>query len=143
LFEHTQDTIDRLPGVDRVQSADDQVASLGRAQADLNRFAIAHFAHQNDFRARCRAQTIGKAVEIGSHLALIERGLPLGMDELDRITRVMMWIDFVSLISFNNAARSLIFPPWRRSRGSAPFLLGHFLKHIGHLQLCQRGNIGD
>ncbi|MPN48952.1 hypothetical protein SDC9_196565 [bioreactor metagenome] len=49
-FEHTQDTIDGLAGIDRVQCAQDQVTGFSRAESDLYRIPIAHFTNQDHFR---------------------------------------------------------------------------------------------
>ena len=59
-FEHTQDTVDGLAGIDGVQRAEHQVAGFRRAQRDFHRLAIAHFADQNHFRrlAQGGAQTV-------------------------------------------------------------------------------------
>src|SRR2546430_10638001 len=58
--EHTENTTDRLAGVDRVQRAENEVASLCGHQSDFDGSAVAHFAHENDFRClpQCRSQTI-------------------------------------------------------------------------------------
>ena len=72
--EHTENTIDRLAGVDRVERAQNKMASLCRHQGDFDRGTVAHFAHENDFRRlpQRRPQTVGIIVKILAQLALIE-----------------------------------------------------------------------
>ena len=62
-LKHTQNTIDRLAGIDRVQGAQHQVAGFRGAQGDLHRVAVAHFADQNDLGrlAQGGAQAVGKS----------------------------------------------------------------------------------
>ena len=67
-FEHTEDTIDGLAGIDRVERAQHQMACLGRAQGNLDGIAIAHFAHENDLGrlAQGGPQAVREAVEVGA-----------------------------------------------------------------------------
>ena len=87
LVEHTDDAVDRLAGVDRVQRAQDEVAGFCGGQADFDGFAIAHFADENHLRrlAQGGAQTRGKGTEVASHFTLVEGCLSLRMNEFDRI----------------------------------------------------------
>ena len=87
LVEHADDTVDRLAGIDRVQCAHDQVAGFRGRHADFDRFAVAHFADENDFGslAQRSAKSGGERAEVVSHFPLVERRLLLRMDEFDRI----------------------------------------------------------
>ena len=87
LVEHTDNAVDGLTGVDRVQGAHDEMARFRGRHADLNRFAIAHFSDEHDLRglAKCRAQSGSKVDEVVTHFALIEGRSLLGVDEFDRI----------------------------------------------------------
>ena len=64
--EETENTVDRLAGVDRVQRAQNEMTSFRRHQRDFDGGAVAHFADENDFRrlAQRGAQTIGIIVKI-------------------------------------------------------------------------------
>ena len=86
-FEHAEDAVDGLAGVDRVQRAQHQVAGLRGAQGDLDRLAVAHFADENDFGrlAQGGAQAVGEAVEISAQFALVERGHVVRMNKFDRV----------------------------------------------------------
>ena len=59
LGKEAKNTVNGLTGVDGVQCAENEVTGFRRHQRDLHCRAIAHFAHQNDFRrlAQRRAQT--------------------------------------------------------------------------------------
>ena len=87
LVEHTDNTIDRLAGVDRVQRAHDQVAGFRGGHADFDSFTVAHFTDENDLRrlAQRGAQAGGECAEVVSHFPLIERRLLLRVHELDRV----------------------------------------------------------
>ena len=45
--ESANDALDRLGGVNGVESGEHKVAGFGGFQRDLNRFPVAHLAHQN------------------------------------------------------------------------------------------------
>ena len=83
----TENTTDRLAGVDRVQRAQNKVASLCGHQRDFDGSAVAHFADENNFRclSQCRAQAIRIIVKILAELALVKGGLARWMHELNRI----------------------------------------------------------
>ena len=86
-LEHAQDAVDGLARIDGVQRAEHQVAGFRGAQRDLDRFAVAHFADENDLGrlAQGGAQPAGESVKIGAQLALIEGGAFVGMHEFDRV----------------------------------------------------------
>ena len=87
LIEHADDTIDRLAGVDRVQSAHNHVAGLRGRHADFDGFPVAHFADQYDLRRlpQSGAKSRRKCAEVIAHFALVEGGSFLGVYELDRV----------------------------------------------------------
>ena len=87
LLEHTENTVNRLTGVDGVKCADYQVACFRSTQTDFDRFPVTHFAHQNHLGrlAESSAQAGSERVEIRAHFALIESGFLLRMDELHRV----------------------------------------------------------
>ena len=86
-LEHAEDAVDGLAGVNGVEGAHDQVAGFGGAEADFHRFAVAHFADQDDFGglAQGGAQAGGKGAEIAAHFALVEGGFFLRMDKFHRV----------------------------------------------------------
>ena len=61
-LEHAEDAVDGLAGIDRVQRAQHQMAGFRRAQGDLHRLAVAHFADENDLGrlAQRGAQAVGR-----------------------------------------------------------------------------------
>ena len=83
-LEHTQNTVDGLARVDRVQRAQDQMAGFRRAQGDLHRLAVAHFADENHLRrlAQRGAQAVGITVKINAQFALVERGFVVRMHDI-------------------------------------------------------------
>ena len=85
--EETENTVDRLAGIDRVQRAQNEVAGFRGHQRDFDGGAVAHFADENDFRrlAQRGAQAVRIIVKIVSEFALVEGGLARRMHELDRI----------------------------------------------------------
>jgi hypothetical protein len=85
--KESENTIDRLAGIDRVERAQHEMAGLSRHQGDFDGRAVAHFAHQNDLGrlAQGRAQAVGIIVKIVSQLALVERGAFRRVHEFDRI----------------------------------------------------------
>ena len=88
-LEHADDAVDGLAGIDRVERRHDQVTGLGGRQADLDRLTIAHFTHQNHLGrlAQRGPQAAGKRVEVHAQFPLIEGGLLLRMDVLDRVLK--------------------------------------------------------
>ena len=87
LVEHAEDTVDRLAGIDRVQCAHDQMAGFRGGHADLDGFAVAHFADENDLGSLAQrgAQSGGEGAEVVAHFALVESRLLLRMHEFDGI----------------------------------------------------------
>ena len=85
--EEAEDSVDSLPGVDRVERAQHEVPGFRRHQRHFHRRAVAHFADQNHFRrlAERGPQTVRVIVKIVAELALIEGGLHRRMHEFDRI----------------------------------------------------------
>src|SRR5256885_6600218 len=73
--KHAEDAVDRLPGVDRVEGAENDVAGFRRGQSDVQRFAVANFTDQDRFRrlTQSGAQTVGEVREILAELALTDR----------------------------------------------------------------------
>jgi hypothetical protein len=51
LIEHANDTIDRLPGIDRVQCGQHEVTGFRRRHTDFDCFAITHFTDEDDLRS--------------------------------------------------------------------------------------------
>ena len=49
-LEGADDALDGLRGIDGVQRREHEVAGFGGGQRDLDRFAVAHFADQDDLR---------------------------------------------------------------------------------------------
>jgi hypothetical protein len=70
-----------------VKRGEDEVSGLGGGEGDLNRFAIAHLSDKNHFGrltqgcSECQCKTWG----IGVQFALVNRGLHVRMQELDRV----------------------------------------------------------
>src|SRR5581483_9511245 len=85
--EHSEDAMDGLARVDRVQRRENNVTGFGSGECDLHRFAVANFADENDFGrlAQGRTQTFGKIWEIPAELALIEDATMVRMHVLDRV----------------------------------------------------------
>src|SRR5262245_43782842 len=71
-FEHAQYAVNGLTGIYCMKCAEDQMAGLRRAEGDLYRFTIAHFADENDFGGLTQrgAKAVRKSVEVGAQLAL-------------------------------------------------------------------------
>ena len=86
-FESADDAFDGLRGVDGVQRREDEVAGLRGGQRNLNRFAVAHFADENDFGrlSESGAQRQRERRRVGVQLALMHGALLVRMQELDRI----------------------------------------------------------
>ena len=76
-LKHAQDAVDGFAGVDGVQGAEDQMAGFRRAQGDLHRLLVAHFADENDLGrlAQRGAQAVGVGIEINAQFALVESRL--------------------------------------------------------------------
>ena len=86
-FEHAQNAVDGLAGIDGVQGAEHEVASLRSTQSDLDRLPVAHFPDQNDLGglAQGRAEPVGEAVEIGAQFALVEGSRVMRVNKLDGV----------------------------------------------------------
>ena len=85
--KHADDSIDGLGSVDRVQRRQHQVARFGSLERHLDRFLVAHFAHQNHFRRlpQSGAQGNRKTWRIGVEFALVNRRILVCVQKLDRI----------------------------------------------------------
>ena len=70
-----------------MQCTHHEVACFCSRHADLDSFAVAHFADENDFGrlAQRSAKTVGKRAEVVTHFPLVERRLLLRMHEFDRV----------------------------------------------------------
>ncbi|RMO57057.1 hypothetical protein ALQ39_05749, partial [Pseudomonas amygdali pv. eriobotryae] len=85
--EEVDDPVQRLIGVVGMQGRDRQVAGVGKRQRMLHGLAVTNFADQNHIRSltqrvlQRRAETAG----IDPHLALVDDGLLVAMDEFDRV----------------------------------------------------------
>ena len=77
----------RLPGVDRVQRADDEVPRLGGGDGDFRRLAVAQLTDEDHLRrfAQRRAQADGERGKIVAQLPLAERRGLVRMHELDGV----------------------------------------------------------
>src|SRR5207244_817388 len=86
-FEHAENTIDSLAGVNGVNGAENEVPSLSGAQCDTHGVTIAHFTDQNHFGrlAQRRAQSVGEAIEICSQFPLIKRRLFMRVDKFNAV----------------------------------------------------------
>src|SRR5436190_4240908 len=87
LAEHSDDTVDGLPGIDCMERAENDVTSLGRGHRDFHGGAVANFAHQNHFwRLPERGPQAGREIgEILTELALVEESLFVRMQEFDGV----------------------------------------------------------
>ena len=144
LLEHTDDAVDRLAGVHRVQGAHHQVARLRGFQAQLDRLAVAHLADENDLRRLPEGgpEAAGERVKVTAQLPLVKRRLDVGMHELDRVFQCDD-VDGFGLIKL---------PQQRRQRGGfaaaggpadqdqAVLLLRHLEKGFRQVQALQRWN---
>ena len=81
------DAVDGFRRAGGVQGAEDQVPGLCGGQGELNRFEVAHFAHENDIGilAERGLQRIGEGQRVNAQLALVDEALLCFMNELDRI----------------------------------------------------------
>src|SRR4029077_3602131 len=85
--EDAYDALDGFRGIDGVQRGKDQVACFRRFQRDFDRFAVAHFADQNDLGRLPQggAQSQGECRSIAVEFALMYGGLFVVMAKLNRI----------------------------------------------------------
>ena len=81
------DAVDGFRRAGGVQGAEDQVPGLCGGQGELNRFEVAHFAHEDDIGilAERGLQRIGEGQRVNAELALVDETLLCFMNELDRI----------------------------------------------------------
>src|SRR5437660_1094406 len=85
--EETQNSIDRLTGIDGMESTENQVPGFRGGQRDFHCFAIPDFAEQNclwRLSQRC-SQTVSEAVKIPSKFPMADRCLAWWMEEFDWI----------------------------------------------------------
>ena len=87
LGEGSDDAVDRLLGVVRVQRREDEVTGLGGGDRELHRRLVSHLAHEDDVRVlpQRRAQRRHELVGIDAEFALVDGGELVGVDELDRV----------------------------------------------------------
>ena len=85
--ECADDALDGFRRVDGVQRGINQVAGFGRFERHFDRFAVAHFADQNQFRRLPQrgAQSQGEARRVAVQLALMNGGALVRMQELDGV----------------------------------------------------------
>ena len=81
------DALDGLGGVNGVQRGHDQVAGLGGFQRDLDGFAVAHLADQDDLGrlAQRGAQRQREGRRVAVQLALVDRGFLVVVQEFDGV----------------------------------------------------------
>ena len=85
--ERTNDPVDGLRRVDRVERREHEVARFGGRQRDLDRLAVAHLPDENHLRRlpQGRPKRQGKRGRIAVQLALVHGRLLVRMQKLDRI----------------------------------------------------------
>src|SRR5918996_6089645 len=85
--EHVDDTVDRLRRVLRVQRGEDQVAGFGRGQRRGDGFQVPHLTDEDDVGVLAQdvLQRAGERVRVLAHLALVDHGALVVMQELDGI----------------------------------------------------------
>src|SRR6185437_6919918 len=86
-WEDGDDTLNRLGGVEGVQSRENQVASFRGKQCRGNGFEVAHFPDQNDVGILTEggAQCGGEIGSVDFDFALIDEALFVAMQELDGV----------------------------------------------------------
>lgn len=145
-FEHAQNTVDRLPGVDGVQRAHDEVAGFGGAQSEFDGFAVAHFADQNDLGrlAKRGTQAAGKLVEVRAHFALIERGLFLRVNEFHGVFEGddVDGLGFVDLVEEGGQGRGFAGSGGPGHEDEAGLLLRHVVEGVRELEVAEGWDLG-
>jgi hypothetical protein len=139
--ENAEDAVDRLPGVDRMEGAQDEMPRLGGGQADLDRLPIPHFADEDHLRrlAERGPQSARKGIEIVPHLPLIEGGHLVGMGVLDRIfegddvDRLL----FIDIIEERRERRRLAASRRTGHEDDPVLLLGHLVEGLGKVHLLE------
>ena len=85
--EEVHDPVHALRGVERVEGRKDEVSGLCRRQRRAHRLLVAHLADQDHVRIlpQHAAQGAGERGGVTSHLALVDHGATVAVDELDRV----------------------------------------------------------
>ena len=85
--ERTDDAVDGLTGVQRVERREHEVARLRRVERDRHGLGVAHFADENHVRvlAERGAQRRGKARRVVADLPLADQAADVVVSELDRV----------------------------------------------------------
>jgi hypothetical protein len=79
------DAVDSLDSVDSVQCGEDEVASLGGRDSEVDCFKIAHFSNQDHVRilAQDILERVGKRLRVDVQFTLIDQSNVVVMDEFD------------------------------------------------------------
>ena len=87
LLKHPNDAVDRLPGVNRVQRTQHQVAGFSSVQGNFHGRSITHLPHQDHLGSlpQSRPQTALKGVKIGAEFTLIKGRFFMFVDKFHRV----------------------------------------------------------
>ena len=143
-IKHAEDAVDGFTRIDGVQRAEDQVAGFRRAQGDLHRVLIAHFADENDLGrlAQRGAQTVDVGIEINAQFTLVESCLVVRMDIFHRVFQGDDVDGFAPVDFVQNGGQRGGFAGTGGAgdQHQAGFFLGDFLENLRELQLVQSGD---
>ena len=143
-LEGADDAIDGFRGVNGVQRRKDQVAGFGGGQRNLDRLAVAHLADQDHLGrlAQGRAQRGGERRRVAVQLALMHRGLLVGVKELDRVLdgQDVLGACLVDQVDDRRERRRLARSGRAGHQHDAVLQRGHVGEHRRQVQLRQRRN---
>ena len=122
------------------------MARLRRAQRDLHRIPVAHFAHQNHLGRLSEggAQAAGEAVEIRPQFALVEGGGAVRVDVLHRILQRddMHRFGLVDVIEYRGQGSGFARTGRTGDQHQAGFFLRNLPDDLGKVQPLQRRDDG-
>jgi hypothetical protein len=128
------------------QCRDAQVPGAGQRECGLHGLAIADFADQNHVRSRPHraAQRPGEALGVEPDLALIDDGLLVGMQELDRILdgQDMVRGGLVAVVDHGGERGRLSRAGRPHHEDQAALQHDQLLEDLGHAQILELRHLG-
>src|SRR5439155_24145776 len=142
--KHSNNALDCLRGIYRVQGREDEVPRLGCFQSNLNRFFVAHFPHQDHLwrLPQSRAQSKSEIGSVTVQFSLMDDGALVAVHEFHRILdgHNVVGLCLIDPVHNRCQGRRLTRTGWASNQHNSVSQFGDLGQLQGQLELCKTGN---
>src|SRR6185369_5058937 len=141
LRKHADDSVDCFRRVDRVQRRKHQMPRFRSLECDFDRLTIAHFTDEYDFRRLPQRGTKrdGEAGRVRVKLALVDRGVLVRVQKLDRIfdRDDVVVVNLVNQVDDRCQSRTLTAASWSSHQHDSVFDIYYLFQYFRQIEITK------